>query len=60
MSEIPLPDPGAEYEIVSLQDLAGLGTVPDQDHRFTGQALHIVDPDLFWANSRVLVVVQQS
>lgn len=58
--DIPLPDPESEYSIVSLQDLSALGNLPDDDERFTGEALHIVDPARFWANNRVLVVVKQS
>jgi uncharacterized coiled-coil protein SlyX len=58
--DIPLPDPDREYSIVSLQDLSALGNLPDDDQRYTGEALHIVDPDRFWANYRVLVVVQES
>jgi len=57
---IPLPDPEAEYSIVSLQDLTGLENLPDEDDRFSGDSLHIADPVRFWANSRVLVVVLQS
>lgn len=59
-SDIPLPDAGAEYSIVSLQDVSALGNLPDEDQRFTGESLHIIDPTRFWANNRVLVVVQQS
>jgi predicted nucleic acid-binding Zn-ribbon protein len=57
---IPLPDPEAEYRIVSLQDLTGLENLPDDDDRFSGDALHIADPGRFWSNSKVLVVVLQS
>lgn len=57
-SEIPLPDPGAKYRIVSLQDLAGLENLPDDDDRIQGDVLHIIDPDTFWSNSHVLIVVQ--
>jgi archaellum component FlaC len=59
-SDIPLPDPGGEYSVVSLQDLSALGNLPDDDERYTGEALHIVDPGRFWANNRVLVVVLES
>jgi hypothetical protein len=59
-SDIPLPDPDGEYSIVSLQDLSALGNLPDDEERFTGETLHIIDPGRFWANNRVLVVVQQS
>lgn len=57
---IPLPDPDAEYGIVSLQDLGGIGNMTDEDQRFSGDALLISDPDRFWSSSRVLVVVKQS
>lgn len=55
---IPLPDPGAEYRIVSLQDLSALENQPDSDGRFSGESLAIADTERFWANSTVLIVVQ--
>jgi hypothetical protein len=59
-ADIPLPDPDGEYSIVTLQDLSALGNLPDDHERYSGESLHIVDPVRFWANNRVLVVVQQS
>jgi len=58
ITTIPLPDPTAEYAIVSLQDLSGLDSTPDDNGRFTGDMLRIADPTRFWANNRVLVVIQ--
>jgi len=56
-SDIPLPDPDAKYRIISLQDLAGLENVPDDDNWFKADVLHVTDPDTFWSNNHVLIVV---
>ncbi len=54
---IPLPDADKQYRIVSLQDLSALSTPPNDKGRLKGE-IRIADPDKFWANSKVLIVVQ--
>jgi hypothetical protein len=57
VTSIALPAPDAKYTIVSRQDLSALETTPDKDGRYQGE-LRIADPERFWANSKVLIVVQ--
>lgn len=56
--EIPLPDPGKEYRIITRQDVAALETPPDSHGRFKG-TLRIRDPEAFWAASKYLIVIEQ-
>lgn len=58
--EIPLPDSSKAYRIVSRQDLSALETLPDKNGYVRGAALHIMDPQRFWAHARYLIIVQKS
>lgn len=58
-TEIPLPDPNKSYRIVSRQDVSGLATPPGKDGKITG-SIQIADPQKFWANSPMLIIVQAS
>lgn len=59
---LPLPLPDAEgdatWTVVTPQDLSASGSLLDEKGRVLGDALSIIDPDRFWANSRYLIVVQ--
>lgn len=56
--EIPLPWADREYRIASRQDVSQLATPPDEDGDLKG-VLRIADPELFWATSRYLIIVQK-
>jgi cell division protein FtsB len=59
---IPLDDPEQEpdatWTVVTPQNLAAVGSPLDDRGRVVGDALNIVDPEQFWANSRYLIVVR--
>jgi hypothetical protein len=63
---IPLTDMNAEVEaedeaawmVVTPQNLSAVGTPLDERGRVVGDALSIVNPEQFWANSRYLIVVR--
>jgi hypothetical protein len=57
LSTIVLPDSTKKYKIISRQNLAGLGTPPDDDGNFRG-TIQIGDPLVFWGPSRYLIIVQ--
>lgn len=57
VTDIPLPDPSKDYHIASRQDLSALEN-PPQESKFKADALHIADPDRFWANNRFLIIVE--
>jgi hypothetical protein len=59
VTEIPLPSPAGEYQIVSRQDLTALETQPDAEGRIRAPALRIADPQRFWGTGRYLIVVQR-
>jgi len=62
LSEIPLPmdeevdEP--KWTVVTPQDLNAVASPLDEDGRVLGDALSIMDPQQFWANSRYLIVVR--
>ena len=60
VTTISLPDAEAEtkWTVVTPQDLGAVGSALDDDDRVVGDALTIVDPERFWANSRYLIVVR--
>jgi hypothetical protein len=60
VTQIPLPDPEAEYRIASRQNLEYLATPPGEDGRFSGAALNIAAPDRFWLPSKFLIIVKTS
>jgi uncharacterized protein YeeX (DUF496 family) len=57
VTEIALPDSGADYRIASRQNLAFLADPPDKDGRVRG-ALRITAPDEFWLPSKFLIIVR--
>jgi hypothetical protein len=57
VAEVPLPDPEREYKIVSRQNLEFLAEAPEKGGKVKG-ALHITEPDRFWAPSRFLIIVE--
>jgi hypothetical protein len=62
LTVIPLDDPEQEpdatWTVVTPQNLAAVGSPLDDRGRVVGDALNIVDPEQFWANSRYLIVVR--
>ena len=63
LNEIPLPideEEGDEpkWTVVTPQDLNAVATPLDEEGRVLGNALSIMDPQQFWANSRYLIVVR--
>lgn len=60
LTQIPLPNPKGTYRIVSNQDVSALATPPDKDGKITGSSIQITDPQKFWANSPVLIIVEVS
>jgi PBP1b-binding outer membrane lipoprotein LpoB len=59
VTEIPLPDPSAEYRIASRQSPEYLATPPDDKGLLRGTAaLRIAEPDKFWLPSRFLIIVK--
>jgi uncharacterized coiled-coil protein SlyX len=62
LSEIALPIDEEEDEpkwtVVTPQDLNAVASPLDEDGRVLGNALSIMDPQQFWANSRYLIVVR--
>lgn len=60
VTDIPLPDPTAEYRIASRQDLEYLATPPNGDGTISGvPSLQIAAPEQFWRNSKFLIIVQE-
>lgn len=61
VTEIPLPEHGAQYLIASRQDPAYLATPPDdKGHIANADSLRIVAPEQFWASSKFLIIVRTS
>ena len=63
LNEIPLPideeeDDEPKWTVVTPQDLNAVASPIDEDGRVLGNALSIMDPQQFWANSRYLIVVR--
>jgi hypothetical protein len=58
VTEIPLPDPSAEYRIASRQNLEYLAPQPDDLMVRDVRALHITDSERFWGPSRFLIIVR--
>ncbi|MEO7963630.1 MAG: hypothetical protein ABIT38_06935 [Gemmatimonadaceae bacterium] len=55
---ITLPVSDKEYQVVSRQDLAFTDTPAARKSKVRG-AIHIIDPERFWAPSRYLILVQR-
>lgn len=59
VTEIPLPDPSAEYRIASRQSPEYLATPPDEKGLLRGiTALRIAQPEKFWLPSKFLIIVK--
>lgn len=58
LTVIALPDSTKKYKIISRQNLAGLTTPPNNKGEFRG-SIEISSPEVFWAPSRYLIVVEQ-
>jgi outer membrane murein-binding lipoprotein Lpp len=58
LTVITLPDSTRKYKIISRQNLAGLATQPNNKGEFRG-SIQIAAPDVFWAPSKYLIVVEQ-
>jgi uncharacterized coiled-coil protein SlyX len=60
VTSIPLPDAEVDtkWTVVTPQDLSAAQSTLDDKGRVVGDALSIVDPARFWANSRYLIVVR--
>ena len=60
VTAIQLPDPSSEYRIASRQDLEYLATPRTDQGKVTGTgSLQISAPELFWRNSKFLIIVQE-
>lgn len=57
VTEIPLPDSAAAYQIASRQNVSVLATPPARDGKVRGR-LQIAAPDQFWMPSKFLIVVR--
>ena len=60
VTQIQLPDASSEYRIASRQDLEYLTTPRAENGKITGTgSLDISAPELFWRNSKFLIIVQE-
>jgi hypothetical protein len=58
LSEIKLPDPAKEYQLVSNQNIAYSNIPLDAKGRFKG-ALQITSPERFWGQAKFLILVER-
>jgi predicted nucleic acid-binding Zn-ribbon protein len=58
VTRIEMPNPDKEYQLVTDQNIAATNIPPDSKRRFKG-ALEITNPELFWAQSKFLIVVER-
>ena len=58
VTRIELPNPDKEYQLVSIQNIAGSNIAPDAKRRIKG-VLEITSPEVFWAPSRFLILVER-
>ena len=58
VENIPLPNAGKSYKIVTRQDVAALVTQPDEKGRVK-TAIAIKDPIAFWGASKYLIIIEQ-
>ncbi|MEP7327419.1 MAG: hypothetical protein ABI836_15825 [Gemmatimonadota bacterium] len=58
LTVIMLPDSVKKYKIISRQNLAGVGTPPNDKGEFRG-SIEIANPELFWGPSKYLIIVEQ-
>lgn len=58
VNEIPLPNPGKTYKIITRQNLTALESEVGKGNTVKG-TLKIRDPETFWKNSQFLIIVEQ-
>ena len=58
VTEIQLPNPEKEYQLVTNQAIAYSNIAPDAKRRVKG-SLQITSPDRFWGQSRFLILVER-
>ncbi len=58
MRDIPVPNAGKRYRIVSRQSLSSAEVGDREKGVFSGGPLHIKDANQFWAPSKYLIIVQ--
>jgi chromosome segregation ATPase len=56
--EIELPNAGRPYQLITRQNISALATPPDPKGYFRG-TVSIRDPQMFWAGSKYLILVQR-
>ncbi len=56
--EIPFPRADKSYRVLTRQDLAAIAAPADERGRLTG-SLVIRDPEVFWAASKYLIVIER-
>jgi hypothetical protein len=58
VTEIKLPDPNKEYQLVSNQNIAYSNIPLDAKGRIKG-SLQITSPDRFWGQHKFLILVER-
>lgn len=58
VTEIKLPNPDKEYQLVTNQAIAYSNIAPDAKGRVKG-SLQITSPERFWGQSRFLILVER-
>ena len=58
MTEIKLPNPDKEYQLVSNQAVGASNIPPDAKNRIKG-SLQITSPEKFWGTSKFLILVER-
>jgi hypothetical protein len=58
LTEIKLPDPAKEYQLVTNQNIAYSNIPLDAKNRVKG-SLQISAPDRFWGQARYLILVER-
>ena len=58
-TEIPLPEAGARYRVVSRQDLTATDASLDEKGWIRGSRIRITDPARFWRGSPFLILVRE-
>ena len=58
VTEIKLPNPDKEYQLVSNQMISASNIAPDAKNRIKG-SLQITSPEKFWGTSRFLILVER-
>ena len=58
MTEIALPNPNKEYELITPQNIAYSNVPLDAKNKVKG-TLQITSPERFWGNSKYLILVEK-